>query len=367
MTYRVLIVGAGPFGAVCARELTNAGYAVTVIDKRDHIGGNCYTKEVDGIHMHVYGPHIFHTNDKKVWDWVNQYADFNNYRHQPIANYEGEIYSLPFNMFTFNKLWNTATPNLAEEVIKKQSEHITDIKNLEDHAIKMVGTDVYEKLIKGYTQKQWGRDPKKLPSSIIKRLPVRYTYNNDYFNDHYQGIPIGGYTQMFEKILEGVNVKLNEDFFSKREYYENEFDCIIYTGPIDSFFKFKHGNLEYRSLRFQTEIINTENYQGCAVMNYTDANTPYTRIVEHKHFDHQGQKNTVITKEYSVDCKKNDEPYYPINDERNNQIYSLYKKETENLQNYIFGGRLGTYKYYDMHQVIAAALKAVKDIKNKFL
>jgi UDP-galactopyranose mutase len=364
MLYDFLIVGAGPFGAVCARELSDLGYKVLVIDRRDHIGGNCYTQNIKGVHVHVYGPHIFHTNNKQVWDWVNRFAEFNKYRHQVVANYEGEIIPLPFNMFTFNKLWGVVKPSDAKNKIKDQSVNVSYVKNLEDHAIKTVGLDVYNKLIKGYTQKQWGRDPVELPPSIINRLPVRYTFDNDYFNDRYQGIPIGGYTQMFEKILEGIDVKLNVDFLSDKDTYEKQSRRIIYTGPIDKFFNYKHGKLEYRSLRFETENLEIENYQGCAQMNFTDVSTPYTRIVEHKHFDNQNQKTTVISKEYSVEYNGSNQPYYPINDDKNNSMYNLYKKDVDHLKNYIFGGRLATYKYYDMHQVIASALKTVSDIQN---
>jgi UDP-galactopyranose mutase len=364
MVYDFLIVGAGPFGSVCARELTDSGYKVLVIDKRDHIAGNCYTKEIDSIHVHMYGAHIFHTNDLDTWNWVNKYAEFNSYRHKVVADYKGEIYSLPFNMFTFNKLWNIVKPDHVALHIEQQSSLISNPKNLEEHSIKMVGRDVYEKLIKGYTKKQWAKDPKELPMSIIKRIPVRYTYDNDYFSDKYQGIPIGGYTKMFEKILEGIEVKLSEDFFEKKDIYEKICEKIIYTGPIDQFFNYSHGRLEYRSLDFKTEQLNQQNYQGCSVINYTDEETPYTRIIEHKHFDNQNQNNTVITKEYPAEYTQDREPFYPINDERNNSIYSRYKKESESLKNYYFGGRLGRYQYYDMHQVIASALILSKKLKS---
>jgi UDP-galactopyranose mutase len=363
-TYDFLIVGAGPFGSVCARELTDAGYKVLVIDKRDHIAGNCYTKEINGIHVHTYGAHIFHTNDKDTWDWVNKYAKFNSYRHKVVANYKGEIYSLPFNMFTFNKIWGIVSPDQVVEKIEEQSSLISTPKNLEEHSIKMIGKEVYEKLIKGYTAKQWGRDPVELPISIIKRIPIRYTYDNDYFSDTYQGIPIGGYTKMFENILSGIEIRLSEDFFNKRDLYEKTCSKIIYTGPIDQFFNYSDGRLEYRSLGFKTESRHDENYQGCSVMNYTDIDTPYTRIIEHKHFDNQDQSGTIITKEYPLEYNQNNEPFYPINDEKNNNIYSLYKRKAESLNNYYFGGRLGRYQYYDMHQVIASALVLVKKLKS---
>lgn len=362
---KILIVGSGPFGATSARVLSEAGYEVTVIEKRNHIGGNCFTEEVEGVHVHTYGPHIFHTNDCSVWEWVNKYAKFNNYRHQVVANYEGETYALPFNMFTFSKLWKITSPLEAKEIIRSQSSRIGTPKNLEEHAIKMIGLDIYEKFVKGYTQKQWGRDPKDLPTFIIKRLPVRYTYDNDYFEDKYQGIPIGGYTKMFENILEGIEVRLNTDFYENRDFYERSYDLIIYTGPIDKFFEYKHGKLEYRSLVFDTQKLEIENFQGCAQMNYTSIKNKFTRIVEHKHFDDQGQKNTVITKEYSIEYDGSNEPFYPINNEKNNQAYSLYKKEADSLEKYVFGGRLATFKYYDMHQVIASALSFCKKFIEK--
>lgn len=359
-----LVVGSGLFGSTFAYEAAKRGKRVKVIEKRDHIGGNIYTENLEGIQVHKYGAHIFHTNNKEIWDYVNQFAEFNRYTNSPIANYKGEIYNLPFNMNTFNKLWGVITPEEAKAKIEEQRKAagIEKPTNLEEQAISLVGTDIYEKLIKGYTEKQWGRKATELPAFIIKRLPVRFTYDNNYFNDRYQGIPIGGYTQIIEKMLasERIDVELNTDFFVKREKYLREFPKIIYTGMIDQFFDYQFGKLEYRSLHFETTILDQENYQGNAVVNYTDAETPFTRIIEHKHFEFGNQPKTVITKEYPRMWNKGDEPYYPVNDEKNNEKYRKYSELAGQLPNVIFGGRLGMYKYYDMHQVIAAALSVVK-------
>ncbi|WAA09713.1 UDP-galactopyranose mutase [Fervidibacillus albus] len=361
--YDYLIVGAGLFGAVFAHEATKRGKKCLVIDKRSHIGGNVYTEKIDEINVHKYGAHIFHTNDKKIWDYVNQFAEFNRFTNAPIANYKGEIYNLPFNMNTFNKLWGVITPEDAKKKIEEQKKTagITEPKNLEEQAISLVGIDLYKKLIKGYTEKQWGRPANELPKFIIKRLPVRYTYDNNYFNDKYQGIPIGGYTAIIEKMLKKCDIRLNTDFFQNRDELEKEANKIVFTGMIDEFYKYRFGVLEYRSLNFDNEILDVENYQGNAVVNYTDRETPYTRIIEHKHFEFGKQEKTVITKEYPKEWKKGDEPYYPINNERNNELYRRYKELANKEENVIFGGRLANYKYYDMHQVIASALKSVKE------
>jgi UDP-galactopyranose mutase len=362
MIYDYLIVGSGFFGSICARELTNAGYKCLVIDKRDHIGGNCYTEDKDGINIHTYGPHIFHTSNEEVWEWINQYVKFNNYVNTPVANYKNEIYSLPFNMWTFNKLWNIQYPHEAKSIIKKQSEHICDPTNLEEQAIKLVGIDVYEKLIKGYTAKQWRKDPKELPKEIIKRLPVRFTYNNNYFNDKYQGIPIGGYTQIFEKLLDGIDVKLGVDYFKDNL---PEYSKVIYTGPIDKFYNYQFGELEYKTTKFEHFKYEVENFQGSAIVNYTDIETHYTRIIEHKHFEFGDQPHTWITFEYPTKYKPNKtEPMYPVNDLENNTKYQKYKELADNEKNIIFGGRLAEYKYYDMHQIIESALKCVNEIHN---
>lgn len=361
MYYDYLVVGAGLFGAIFAREAADRGKSVLVIDKRDHIAGNIYTKEVEGINVHEYGAHIFHTNNKLVWNYINRFAEFNRYTNSPVANYNGEIYSLPFNMYTFNKMWNVVTPDEAREKIASQVEEagITDPKNLEEQAISLVGTDIYEKLIKGYTEKQWGRDCKDLPSFIIKRLPVRYTYDNNYFNAIYQGIPIGGYTKMVENMLEGIKVVTNTDYFEAKDEL-GEFGKVVFTGPIDAYFDYKLGALEYRSVRFETETIDTPNFQGNAVVNYTDRETPWTRIIEHKFFEFGEQPRTVISREYSSEWKLGDEPYYPVNDEKNAALYAQYKELADAEPNVIFGGRLGEYKYYDMDKVIEAALKCVE-------
>ncbi len=359
--YDYLIVGAGLYGSIFAYEMNKKGKKCLVIDKRNHIGGNIYTEEIEGINVHKYGAHIFHTSNKEVWEYINQFCEFNNYINSPIANYKGEIYNLPFNMNTFNKLWGVITPKEAQKKIEEQKkEHgIVEPKNLEEQAISLIGKDIYEKLIKGYTEKQWGRDTKDLPNFIIKRLPVRFTYDNNYFNDRYQGIPIGGYTKIIEKMLEGIEVRLNSNFFDKREEYENIADKIVFTGMIDEYYNYCFGKLEYRSLRFETEILNEENYQGNAVVNYTEGEIPYTRIIEHKHFEYGQQEKTVITREYPSEWKEGDEPYYPVNNERNNELYLKYKELADKEKKVIFGGRLGEYKYYDMDKVIEKCLKKI--------
>ena len=361
MNYDYLIVGAGLYGAIFARELTDAGKKVLVIDKRDHIAGNIYTEEVEGINVHKYGAHIFHTNDKRAWEYVTRFADFNRYTNSPVANYKGELYSLPFNMYTFNKMWGVVTPEEAAAKIEEQRKAagITEPKNLEEQAISLVGTDIYEKLIKGYTQKQWGRPCAELPSFIIKRLPVRFTFDNNYFNALYQGIPMGGYTKMIENMLKGIEVKLGVDFLADRESLSSLASKIVYTGPIDAYFDYKLGTLEYRSVRFETEILDKPNFQGNAVVNYTDAETPYTRIIEHKFFEFGTQEKTVISREYSSEWKKGDEPHYPVNDDKNGALYQEYKKLADAETNVIFGGRLGEYKYYDMDAVVIRALDVV--------
>ena len=359
--YDYLIVGSGLFGSIFAYEVNKRGKKCLVIDKRNHVGGNVYTEEVEGINVHKYGAHIFHTSDKMIWNYIQQFADFNRYTNSPIAIYKDEVYNMPFNMNTFSRLWNIKTPKEAKEIIEKQKEEsgITEPKNLEEQAISMVGKDIYEKLVKGYTGKQWGRPCTELPSFIIKRLPVRFTYDNNYFNDLYQGIPIGGYTKIIEKMLEGIDVKLNYDYFEHRDELDQIADKIVFTGMIDQFYDYKLGTLEYRSLRFETEILDEENYQGNAVVNYTEYDVPYTRIIEHKHFEYGAQSKTVITREYPSKWGKGDEPYYPLNDEKNNNLYNKYKALADKEENIIFGGRLGQYKYYDMHNVIAEALKCV--------
>ncbi len=360
--YDYLIVGAGLFGSTFAHEATKRGKTCLVIDKRGHVGGNIYTENIEGIQVHKYGAHIFHTSDKKIWDYVNQFAEFNNYINSPVAVYKDELYNLPFNMNTFSKMWNIKTPDEAKAKIREQIEdlNITEPKNLEEQALSLVGRDVYEKLIKGYTQKQWDRDCKLLPAFIIKRLPLRFTYDNNYFNDRYQGIPIGGYTQIIEKMLEGCDVKLNVDYFDFIKVNEGVAKKTLFTGQIDKFFNYKLGVLEYRSVRFDTQVLDTDNYQGNAVVNYTESEIPYTRIIEHKHFEFGKQEKTVISREYSSEWKMGDEPYYTINDERNNKLYEEYKALAEQCDDVIFGGRLGHYRYYDMDKVIAAALETVQ-------
>jgi len=358
-----LIVGSGFFGSICAYELNKAGHKCLVIDKRNHIGGNCHTENKDGINIHTYGPHIFHTSNEEVWKWINQFTQFNNFTLRPVANYKDEIYSLPFNMWTFSKLWNITHPYEAELIIREQSEEIGEPTNLEEQAIKLVGRDVYEKLIKGYTEKQWRKPCNELPKQIIKRLPVRFNYDNNYFNDKYQGIPIGGYTQIFEKLLDGIEVKLNVNYLQDKTYWNNQADKIIYTGPIDAYYNYQFGELEYKTTHFNHMKIITDNYQGTAMMNYTDIDTPYTRIVEHKHFENPESDVTWITKEYPMEYNsKNTEPMYPVNDEINNLKYSQYKDLASQEKNIIFGGRLAEYKYYDMHQVIESALNKIKEI-----
>ena len=362
--YDYLIVGAGLYGAVCAREAVKAGKKVLVIDKRPHIAGNVHTEQIEGINVHVYGAHIFHTNDRTVWDYVNQFAEFNRFTNSPVANYKGELYSLPFNMYTFNKMWGVVTPAEAAAKIEEQKREagITEPKNLEEQAISLVGTDIYEKLVKGYTEKQWGRDCRDLPAFIIKRLPVRLTFDNNYFNALYQGIPMGGYTKMVENMLEGIEVRLNVDYFEHKDELDALADRVIYTGPIDAYFGYKLGNLEYRSVRFETEVLDIPNFQGNAAVNYTDRETPWTRIIEHKWFEFGTQPKTVISREFSSEWKPGDEPYYPVNDERNGALYQEYKKLADAEEKVIFGGRLGEYKYYDMDAVIASALKKCQEL-----
>lgn len=360
--YDYLIVGSGLFGSIFAYEANKIGKKCLVIDKRNHIGGNIYCKEIEGINVHEYGAHIFHTSNKEVWNYINQFAEFNRYTNSPVAIYKDELYNLPFNMNTFNKLWGVKTPAEAKAKIEEQlaETKITEPKNLEEQAIKLIGKDIYEKLIKGYTEKQWGTRATELPSFIINRLPVRFTYDNNYFNDTYQGIPIGGYTKIIEKMLEGIEVRLDTDFFKNRKEFEEIADKIVFTGMIDEFYNYEFGTLEYRSLRFEHEILNEENHQGNAVVNYTEYEIPYTRIIEHKHFEYGNQPKTVITREYPATWKKGDEPYYPINNERNNTMYGKYKELADKESNIIFGGRLAQYKYYDMHHVIEQALNTVK-------
>ena len=365
--YDYLVVGAGLFGAVFAHEANKKGKKVLVIDKRNHIAGNIYTEKVQGIWVHKYGAHIFHTSNKKVWDYVQQFAEFNRYTNSPVARYKDELYNLPFNMNTFNKMWGVVTPAEAKAKIDSQIAEagIREPKNLEEQAISLVGKDIYEKLVKGYTEKQWGKRADELPSFIIKRLPVRMTYDNNYFNDLYQGIPIGGYTQIVDKMMEGIEVRLNTDFFANRTEYETIAKKIVFTGMIDEYFDYCFGELEYRSLRFASEVLNEENYQGNAVVNYTEYEVPYTRIIEHKHFEfgcQNGNYNpkTIITREYPTTWKKGDEPYYPMNDEKNNEIYEKYKELAKKQDKVIFGGRLGMYKYFDMHQVIEEALNVAE-------
>lgn len=374
MKYDYLIVGAGLFGSIFAYEAKKAGKSVLVIDQRNHIGGNIYTKEVEGIQVHEYGAHIFHTSDREVWDYVRQFAEFNRYTNSPVARYKDELYNLPFNMNTFSKMWGVKTPAEAREIIDRQimEAGITEPKNLEEQALSLVGRDIYEKLVKGYTEKQWGKQAAELPSFIIRRLPVRFVYDNNYFNDKYQGIPIGGYTRMIGKMLEGIPVRLETDFFKERGELEDQAKKIVFTGMIDAYYDYCYGELEYRSLRFETETLDIENYQGNAVVNYTEYEIPYTRIIEHKHFEYgcqggygntDGDVNprTVITREYPAAWEKGAEPYYPMNDEKNNALYEKYKQLAAKEENVIFGGRLGMYRYYDMHQVVAEALRCVRE------
>lgn len=367
MNYNYLIVGSGLYGATIAQQAKKAGKSVLVIDKRPNIGGNIYTEKVEGINVHKYGAHIFHTNNKEVWDYVTSFVDFNRFTNSPVANYKGELYSMPFNMYTFNKMWGVVTPEEAAAKIEEQKKEITgEPKNLEEQAISLVGRDIYEKLVKGYTEKQWGRDCKDLPAFIIKRLPVRLTFDNNYFNALYQGIPIGGYTKLIEKMLEGIEVRLNVDYLENKEELDKLAEKVIYTGPIDAYFNYKLGTLEYRSVRFENEILDKPNFQGNAAVNYTDRETPWTRIIEHKCFEFGKDENgndlpkTVISREYSSEWKLGDEPYYPVNDTKNSTLYEQYKALAEAEDNVIFGGRLGEYKYYDMDKTIEVALTAAK-------
>ena len=369
MNYNYLIVGSGLYGATIAQQAKKAGKSVLVIDKRPNVGGNIYTEKVEGINVHKYGAHIFHTNNKEVWDYVTSFVDFNRFTNSPVANYKGELYSMPFNMYTFNKMWGVVTPEEAAAKIEEQKKEITgEPKNLEEQAISLVGRDIYEKLVKGYTEKQWGRDCKDLPAFIIKRLPVRLTFDNNYFNALYQGIPIGGYTKLIEKMLEGIEVRLNVDYLENKEELDKLAEKVIYTGPIDAYFDYKLGTLEYRSVRFENEILDKPNFQGNAAVNYTDRETPWTRIIEHKWFEFGKDENgndlpkTVISREYSSEWKLGDEPYYPVNDAKNSALYEQYKALAETEDNVIFGGRLGEYKYYDMDKTIEVALAMAKEI-----
>ena len=371
--YDYLVVGSGLFGAVFARQATDAGKKVLVIDKRPNIAGNVYTEKVEGINFHKYGAHIFHTNNTEVWNYVNRFATFNRFTNSPVANYKGELYSMPFNMYTFNKMWGVVTPEEAAAKIEEQKKEITgEPQNLEEQAISLVGRDIYEKLVKGYTEKQWGRDCKELPAFIIKRLPVRLTFDNNYFNALYQGIPIGGYTKLVANLLDGIDVQLNEDYLEDRAKWDALADKVVYTGAIDAFFNYSLGNLEYRSVRFENEVLDIPNFQGNAAVNYTDRETPWTRIIEHKWFEFGKDENgndlpkTIISREYSSEWKPGDEPYYPVNDERNGELYKKYRALADKEDKVIFGGRLGEYKYYDMDAVIASALEcAKKELRKK--
>ena len=364
MKYDFLIVGAGLYGAVLAHEALRAGKKVLVLERRGQIGGNVYTEEVEGIQVHRYGAHIFHTNSQRVWDYVKRFATFNRFTNTPVANYRGEIYSLPFNMFTFNKMWGVVTPEEAAAEIERQrrAAGITQPRNLEEQAIRLVGTDIYEKLVRGYTEKQWGRPCAELPAFIIRRLPVRFTYDNNYFDARYQGIPIGGYTAMVEKMLAGAELRLNTDYLADKTHWDAQAERIVYTGAIDAYFGYCCGALEYRSVRFETELLDTPNFQGNAVVNYTDRETPWTRIIEHKWFDPADQPKTVISREYSSEWKSGDEPYYPVNDEKNAALYERYRALAEQEEKTVFGGRLGEYKYYDMDKVIESALDKSREL-----
>jgi len=363
--YDYVIVGAGFFGSICAHELNKIGKKVLVLESRNHIGGNCYTENRDNINVHIYGPHIFHTSNEEVWTWINKFTSFNNFRYSPVANYKGDIFSLPFNMWTFSKLWNIKTPEEARVIISNQRMEIETPKNLEEQAIKFVGIEVYEKLIKGYTQKQWKKHPKELPSEIIKRIPVRFTYDNNYFNDKYQGIPIGGYTKIFEKLLKDIEVRLNVDYLKNKELFNSLSKKVIYTGPIDRFYDYSLGYLEYKTTDFEHKMFDIENYQGTSVINYTDVDIPYTRTIEHKHFENFKSNSTWVSWEYPKDYIPNKtEPYYPVNDKINNKIYSAYKEKSKENLNVYFGGRLAEYKYYDMEKVIESALNFVQTLIN---
>ena len=365
MKYDYLIIGSGLFGAIFAYEMNKIGKRCLVIEKSNHIGGNCYTENIDGINIHKYGPHIFHTNDKDIWNYINQFAEFNNYKHTPKVNFNNNLFSFPINLMTLYQLWSVKTPFEANEKLNSVKLDIKNPQNLEEWILSQVGEEIYETFIKGYTQKQWNKDPKNLPSSIIKRLPIRLTFDDNYFFDKYQGIPIGGYTQIFEKMLDNIEVKLNTNYFDNRNYFNSLAENIVFTGKIDEFYNYQFGELEYRSLRFELEKHNIEYYQGCSIVNYTNYNIPYTRITEHKHFESSKSDITWITKEYPKDYKKGDIPYYPINDDKNNKIYNKYKELSKNETNVIFGGRLAEYKYYDMHQIIGSALVKVNKIINK--
>mgnify|MGYP003411913328 FL=1 len=360
--YDYLIVGSGLFGSVFAYEVTKRGKKCLVIDKRNHLGGNVFCENIEGINVHKYGAHIFHTNDKAIWDYVNQFVEFNNYINSPLSFSKGQLYNLPFNMNTFYQLWNLSSPEDVKRKIEEQIKKYGNVnpKNLEEQALSLVGKDIYETLIKEYTEKQWGRKASELPAFIIKRLPVRFTFDNNYFNDKYQGIPIGGYNKIIEGLLKNIDIQVDTDFFKNKNYFESLAEKIVFTGKIDAFFDYRFGKLEYRSLKFETETLNSENFQGNAVVNYNDAAIPYTRIIEHKHFEFGKQPKTVITKEYPQNWTEEKEPYYPVNDYKNNEIFQKYKELSENIPNVIFGGRLAEYKYYDMHQIIASALKSVK-------
>lgn len=363
--YDYILVGSGLYSGVFAWFAKQKGKKCLVLEKRDHIGGNVYCENTEGIHVHKYGAHIFHTSNKEVWQFVNSLAEFNRYTNSPVANYKGEMYNMPFNMNTFSKMWNISTPAEAKKIIEEQKKEITgEPKNLEEQAISLVGREIYEKLVKGYTEKQWGRDCTALPAFIIKRLPVRYTYDNNYFNDLYQGIPIGGYNVIIDRLFEGCDIEIGVDYLEKKEYYDGLGEKIVYTGTIDAYYKYQFGKLEYRSLRFESEVLGEENHQGVAVVNYTDRETPYTRIIEHKHFEFGTQPKTVITREYPVTWQEGMEPYYPVNDEKNQALYQKYAKLAEKEEHVIFGGRLGEYKYYDMDKVIASAMACAKEELN---
>jgi UDP-galactopyranose mutase len=362
-----LIVGAGLYGSIFAHEVKKSGKTCLIIEKRSHIAGNIYTEKTEDIQVHKYGAHIFHTNNKEVWQYVNQFTEFNRYTNSPVANYNGEIYNLPFNMNTFNKMWGVVTPEDAMKKIEQQrgANYVENPKNLEEQAINLVGPDIYEKLIRGYTEKQWGRSCKELPAFIIRRLPVRFTYDNNYFNADYQGIPVGGYTAMIERMLEGIEIKLATDYLAEKSKWDNIADMVVYTGPVDAYFDYKLGILQYRSVRFETGVLDMPNFQGNAVVNYTDSETPYTRIIEHKHFEYGTQPKTVISREYSAEWIPGDEPYYPVNDVKNSELYEKYKELVETQYNVIFGGRLGEYKYYDMDKVVEVALQKVEEVLAK--